>query len=84
MKYVRQLNGQIRATEGFTLHDGRVIGQGTLGGWVESSRSLSQAGKCWVFPGAEIKDDAYVSGNAVIESGSLISDSAKIYGNAII
>ena len=66
MKYVRQLNGQIRATEDFTLHDGRVIERGTLGGWVESSRNLAQSGKCWVFPGAKIKDDAYVSGNALV------------------
>jgi len=84
MKYVRQIDGQIRASEDLILHDDRIITKGTLGGKIDSSRNLAQSGKCWVFPGAEIKDGAYVSGNAIIESDSVISDSAKVYGNAII
>ena len=75
MKYVRQVNGLIRAAKDFTLHDGRAIAQGTLGGRIASSRNLAQSGNCWVFPGAEVQDDAYVSGNAVV-SGTF--DAGKV------
>ena len=60
MKYIRQLNGQIRAAEDFHLFDGRVIEKGTLGGKIASPRNLAQSGNSWGFPGAEIKGGAYV------------------------
>ena len=84
MKYVRQDNGQIRAMVNFALHNGTVIVRGTLGGIVASHRNLAQAGKCWVFPGGSIDDDAYVSGNAVVLPGGEVLENAKVYGNAVI
>jgi len=70
MRYVRQTDGRIRALETFTLHDGRTITAGTLGGEIDSPRNLAQNGTCWVFPGASI-DRAYVSGDAIIASGGV-------------
>jgi len=79
----RHSNGLIRAQEDFELYDGRVITKGTLGGYISSVRNLAQSGTCWVFPGASIEDNAYVSGNAIIKSGS-VAKNARVYGNAVI
>lgn len=60
------------------LKDFKDIKKGSLGGYVESTRNLSQHGSCWV------KDNALVYGNARIYDDAEISDNAKVYGNAII
>ena len=83
MRYVRQTDGKIRALETFTLHDGRTITAGTLGGEIDSPRNLAQNGTCWVFPGASVEDKAYVSGDANIASGG-VGGNARVYGNAVI
>ena len=83
MRFIRHTNGRIRALEDFELYDGRIIEKGTLGGTIASVRNLAQSGMCWVFPGACLLDDAYVSGNAVIQSGS-VAQNARVYGNAVV
>ena len=84
MKYVRQDSGQIRAMANFALHDGTMIVRGTLGGTVANYRNLAQGGKCWVFPGGSIDDDAFVSGNAVVLPGGEVLENANVYGNTVI
>jgi carbonic anhydrase/acetyltransferase-like protein (isoleucine patch superfamily) len=94
MKYIRDPNtGIIRATDNFSTCDGILVRQGDFGGRIDSTRNLAQSGKCWVFPGAEIRGDAYVSGNAVVgdipeesvtPKPALVTDNARIYGNAIV
>jgi carbonic anhydrase/acetyltransferase-like protein (isoleucine patch superfamily) len=84
MRYIRQPNGQIKALETFTLYDGRVISAGTLGGVIDSPRNLSQAGACWIFPGSSVINNAFISGNAVVQGNSVISENARVYGNAVV
>jgi hypothetical protein len=64
MRYLRLANGRIRALETFVLSDGRTITAGTLGGTIDSLRNLAQAGTCWVLPNAQIRNNAYASGDA--------------------
>ena len=58
MRFIRQSNGQIKALTTFTLYDGRTITAGTLGGFIASSRNLSQSGTAWVFPNGKIEGNA--------------------------
>jgi len=84
MRFIRLSNGRIKALEDFELYDGHTITAGTLGGHIASARSLAQTGNSWVFPGAVIADNAYVSGNAVIEPSfsnpSLMSENIALVG----
>jgi len=75
--------------ETFELADGRTIAANTLGGTIASVRNLAQAGTCWVFPGSSVEGNAYVSGNAIVQSSPLgragrVRENAQVYGNALI
>jgi len=83
-KYIWTSNGQIKALKTFTLYDEREITAGTLGGTIDSPRNLSQTGACWIFPGSSVTDNAYVSGNAIVQGNSEISEDARVYGNSVI
>jgi len=83
-KYIWTSSGQIKALKTFTLYDGRVITSGTLGGTIDSPRNLSQTGACWIFPGSSVTDNAYISGNAIVQGSSEISEDARVYGNSVI
>ena len=59
---------RIRASVGFELKCGVVIGKGELGGWIEKESNLS--GDAWVYGDAKVYGNAKVYGDA------------KVYGNA--
>ena len=60
---------------------------GDIGGYVDSRKTLSQEGECWIGDDAIVVDksivkhDAVVKGNAVV-SGTRVYHNAAIYGNA--
>ena len=57
---------RIRASVGFELKCGVVIGKGELGGWIEKESNLS--GNAWVSGNAKVYGDALVSGDALVKS----------------
>lgn len=64
------------------------VKEGTLGGWIGSSSSLSHDGNAWVGDNAvvtadsEVSGNAQVSGNAIVIKGSKVVDEAVVTGNA--
>ena len=62
----------------------RTITAGTLGGFIATSRNLSQSGTAWVFLNGKIEGKASVSGNALIASGGEVLGNAKVYENATV
>ena len=51
---------------------------GSLGGYIESEKSLDTSGNAWV------SGDARVYGNARVSGNALVSGDAQVYGNALI
>jgi len=84
MRFARRGDGTIVALENFTLSDGTVIPAGTAGGYIESSKNLSQFGTAWVLPGGYVTGNAYVSGDALIGGSAIISGDARIQGKACV
>jgi NDP-sugar pyrophosphorylase family protein len=68
----------------FVLSDGRTITAGTLGGTIDSPKNLAQAGACWVLANAQVRHNAYASGDSISQGNSVVSENAKVYGEAII
>ena len=64
---------RIRASVGFELKCGVVIGKGELGGWIEKESNLS--GDAWVSGNAKVYGDAEVSGNAEVYDDALVKSS---------
>ncbi len=77
--YNRTVLKRIRAVRDF----GKVKA-GEIGGWIESEKNLSQEGKAWV------AEEAWVSGNAVVEENARvagrtwISEEALVKGEAVV
>lgn len=60
------------------------VSAGELGGYVQTAKSLSQEGDCWVYGNAFVADKAKVYGNAKIKDNATVNDTAKVYGNAVV
>lgn len=60
------------------------IKEGDFGGWVESTKNLSQNGICWVFGDAMVYGSAIVEDSAIVKDWAIVKDSARISGNAVI
>ncbi len=81
---IKTNNGKGRINEERVLYRVRAlidipelcVRAGHLGGYIESENNLSQEGNCWVYMGAMVFGDGYVSGNATVASH------ARVYGNA--
>lgn len=76
---------RIRAIKDIVIpeHDD-VIEAGTLGGWVESEKNLSQKGTCWIDDNAKVFEKAKVYGCANVGNTAEVFDKAKIHGHAFI
>lgn len=80
IKYCDYVLRRIRALRDISL----VAKTGNLGGWIESEKSLSHEGDCWVGDGcyvcggAKVYEDAHIMGCSKVLSGS------KVYGNAYV
>jgi len=55
---------------------------GSLGGYIESEKSLDTSGNAWVSGNARVYGNARVSDNAWVYNNAQVSDNAKVYGNA--
>jgi len=83
-----ELTGETKEVYGHILHRIRALRdfgdfrKGTLGGWVERERNLSQTGNAWVSDNAEVYGDAKVYGNAWVSDNAEVYGDAKVYGNA--
>ena len=60
------------------------IKKGDTGGFVESERNLSHAGKSWVTDCAIVYGKARVKDDAWVGFGALVRDNARISGNAVV
>lgn len=82
---------QIKALKSF----GKVKA-GTLGGYIESEKNLSQIenawvgdkakvyGNGWVLTNAKVYDNAEVYGNAMVSGDALVYGDAKVYDKAVV
>lgn len=66
------------------LKDFKGVNKGDLGGWIEKEENLSHEGNCWATTDSKIMDDARVTGNAFIRTGSMVCGNASIDGDADI
>ncbi len=70
------------------LRDISILGvnfpKGTLGGWIESPKNLSQEGNCWISTNACVFEDAEVSGNAAVFGKSIVCGNAKVKDDVLI
>ncbi|ECK7390658.1 polymer-forming cytoskeletal protein [Salmonella enterica subsp. enterica] len=57
------------------------VGEGEIGGWVESEGNLSHDGNAWVSDNARVYDNARVSGNGRVFGNAWVSDNARVSGN---
>ena len=65
------------------------VKEGDLGGWIESEKTLSDEGNCWIGGEAKVFNKSTVSGNAVVTDEATVTDSdvmgnSHISGNAVI
>ncbi len=74
---------RIKSLREFSVLDVK-ISKGTLGGWIENSKNLSQEGNCWVSTNACVYGDAEVSGNAAVFGKSIVCGNAKVQDNVLI
>lgn len=71
---------QIRALKDFSN-----VKAGELGGYVQSTKNLSQKGKCWIYnDDSMVYGNAIICGNAKIMCESEVCDNAKVSENATI
>ena len=64
-----------------------LISEGTLGGWIEDEKNLSQENTAWVYENARVFGDAVVKDMGVVHDGVVcggakISGYAQIYGSS--
>lgn len=63
---------------------------GTLGGYVESEKNLSQDGCCWIYDNAKVAGNARVEryakirGNTIIDECAVITDYADVNGDIFV
>lgn len=66
------------------LRDFSDVKEGDCGGWIEKKSNLSHSGKCWVYNGAKVMDNAKVMHDAAIYDTATIANEGKVYGKAQI
>lgn len=87
-KYI--LTEDTQCVEGHILHRIQAIKNfgdvkaGDLGGWVESTKNLSQSGDCWVYDDSCVYQRALVIGDAVVRGNSFIFGNAEVNKMAVI
>lgn len=68
---------RIRAIKSFyNSNSDTYIKKGELGGYIESTKNLSQKGNCWVVELAKVYDRARIRNNAIVLGTTTVSDEA--------
>ena len=57
---------------------------GSLGGYIESEKSLSQDGDAWVYGDARVSGNAWVYGDAQVYGDAWVSGNARVSGDGLI
>lgn len=79
-----EITDQTKIVDGHILHrikavtDIGSVKKGSIGGWIESEKNLSDVGDCWIY------DDACVYGNGEVSMNAWIADNARVFGNATV
>lgn len=60
------------------------VQEGSLGGYVETDKNLSQDGDCWIYGDAKVYSQAFVTDNAKISGVAVVRDFACVSGEAIV
>ena len=61
-----------------------MVKEGSLGGYIEKTKNLSQEGNCWIFDNAKVYGNAKVYENGCLYDESEAFDNAEIFGNAAL
>lgn len=73
---------RIRATRSFVVGDNYRVASGTVGGYVQNSRNISDNG--WVAETAVVRGRAIVGDSAVLLGSAVARDQAKVKGRAMV
>ncbi|MBY8841910.1 hypothetical protein [Streptomyces sp. SP2-10] len=81
------MKGKYKLTRKTLIYEGRTLrrvkySNGTLGGWIESERNLSQEGECRVLNEAKVYGDAEISENATVMDLADVGGKVRVSGNA--
>lgn len=79
----KKLN-RVRALVGFKTANGFEVKPGDMGGYIEGTKNLSQAGTAWVADEAIVVGDAKVKENAFAYGSAIICDKAVLSGGASV
>ena len=60
------------------------VKEGDLGGYVESTKNLSHAGKCWIYDDACVYENASVFDDALVEGNAHVYGDSSVYNNAVV
>lgn len=63
------------------IKDFYYIKKGSVGGFIESEKNLSQAGSCWVFNDAMVYDNARIYDDARIYNNAEVYENAEVFGS---
>ena len=66
------------------LKTGKLIESGTIGGYVEGGKNLSQFGCCWVDKTCIVCGDAHIKGNVEVSKNSVVYGQAVLSGEGQI
>lgn len=64
------------------LKDFGDVKKGSIGGFIENEKNLSQEGNCWIYLDAKVYDNAKVFGNSVIDGHAQVCDNAMVFEKA--
>lgn len=64
------------------LKDFADVKKGSIGGFVENDKNLSQEGNCWIYLDGKVYDNAKVLGDAVIDGFAQVCNNAMAFENA--
>ena len=64
------------------LTDFSIFKQGSLGGFIEAEKNLSQQGDAWVEGNARVAGDAWVEGDAWVAGDAWVEGDARVAGDA--
>lgn len=62
---------------------GKIIA-GTLGGYVDSDKALSQTGKCWIYDAARVSCGATVTGDAMLFDNAYLIGNVRVTDTSIL
>lgn len=65
-----------------SLKDFGNVKKGSIGGFVENDKNLSQEGNCWIYLDGKVYDNAQVWGDAVIDGFAQVCNNALVFKEA--